>query len=123
MVGFRLFAEDTIGAMDLYGFTRDAFDETTRAIGTVLASHAAMALAGAQVHSHDLDTINGLREALVARDVIGQAKGILMARQHIDADAAFALLVRASQDQNVKLRVLAEDVATTGELPTRESPE
>jgi transcriptional regulator with GAF, ATPase, and Fis domain len=124
MLGFRLFtAEDTLGALDLYGFRRNAFDETTRAIGTVLASHAAMALAGAQVRSHDLDTINGLRDALVARDVIGQAKGILMARHRIDADAAFDLLVRVSQDQNVKVRTLAEYVAATGELPTRELPE
>jgi transcriptional regulator with GAF, ATPase, and Fis domain len=123
MLGFRLFAaEDTLGALDLYGFSRNAFDETTRAIGTVLASHAAMALAGAQVHSHDLETINGLRDALVARDVIGQAKGILMTRHGIDADAAFALLARTSQDQNVKVRVLAERVAATGELPTRETP-
>ena len=45
------------------------------------------------------------------------AKGILMATQDLDADSAFALLVRASQAQNVKLRKLAEEVARTQQLP------
>jgi transcriptional regulator with GAF, ATPase, and Fis domain len=121
LLGFRLFAAaDTIGALDLYGNRRGAFDETSRALGIVLASHAAIALAGAQIHEHDLDTITGLTEALVARDVIGQAKGILMAGRGIDADDAFALLSRTSQNQNVKVRVVAEQVAQTGELPEQE---
>jgi AmiR/NasT family two-component response regulator len=58
-----------------------------------------------------------LSAALVARDVIGQAKGILMASRHVDAGAAFDLLVAASQKLNVKVRDLADDVARTGELP------
>jgi transcriptional regulator with GAF, ATPase, and Fis domain len=118
MLGFRLFAaEDTLGSLDLYGYRRGAFDDASRALGTVLAAHASMALAGAQVHESDLDTISGLSAALVARDVIGQAKGILMASRHVDAGAAFDLLVAASQKLNVKVRDLADDVARTGELP------
>jgi putative methionine-R-sulfoxide reductase with GAF domain len=117
MVGFRLFVdEDTLGALDLYGYARGAFDETSRAIGSILASHAALALGGAQLHQDDLDTVAGLREALVTRDVIGQAKGILMATRHVDADTAFTLLVRASQTQNVKVRDIAEEVARTQQL-------
>ncbi|HEX7521433.1 MAG TPA: GAF and ANTAR domain-containing protein [Acidimicrobiia bacterium] len=119
LLGFRLFlAEDTLGALDLYGYRAGAFDdESSRAIGTVLASHASMALAGAQLHERDLDTVAGLREALLTRDVIGQAKGILMATQHVDANAAFDLLIKASQDQNNKVRTIAEIVAQTGALP------
>ena len=118
MLGFRLFAAaDTIGALDLYGYRRAAFDETSRALGTVVAAHAAMALIGAQVHERDLETIAGLNEALVSRDEIGQAKGILMAGRKIDADAAFALLVATSQRHNLKLRAVAADVVRTGTLP------
>lgn len=51
-----------------------------------------------------------LQEALTSRDVIGQAKGILMAAEGIPADAAFLLLVRASQRENRKLRVVASDL-------------
>jgi hypothetical protein len=118
ILAFRLFsAEDTLGALNLYSRARGAFDEAARAFGGVYAAHAALALAGAQVHEHDVALVNSLHDALVARDVIGQAKGILMATRHIDADAAFALLRTTSQDLNIKLRVIAEEVATTGALP------
>jgi hypothetical protein len=118
MLAFRLFAaEETLGALDLYGTSRRAFDEAARALGTVFAAHAALALAGAQVHERDLAVVDGLQEALTTRDVIGQAKGILMATRRIDADAAFDVLRVTSQTLNVKLRTVADQVAATGELP------
>ncbi|HWD02036.1 MAG TPA: ANTAR domain-containing protein [Amycolatopsis sp.] len=49
-----------------------------------------------------------LRQAISTRDLIGQAKGILMQRQ--GADEAFAVLQRTSQDLNVKLVDLARTV-------------
>jgi len=118
MLGFRLFAAaDTIGSLNLYSRSRAAFDEASRATATVLAAHAALALVGAQLHDHDLEVIANLNDALVTRDEIGQAKGILMATRKIDARAAFDLLVRASQERNVKISRLAQEVARTGELP------
>jgi transcriptional regulator with GAF, ATPase, and Fis domain len=118
ILAFRLFAaEDILGALNLYSRSRGAFDEAARAFGGVYAAHAALALAGAQVHAHDVALVNGLHDALIARDVIGQAKGILMATRHIDAEGAFALLRTTSQELNIKLRVVAEDVALTGALP------
>ena len=51
-----------------------------------------------------------LREALASRDVIGQAKGMLMEREGISADQAFDILRRVSQRSNVKLRELAEQI-------------
>ena len=120
MLAFRLFAsEETLGALDLYSRQRGAFDESARAFGTVFAAHAALALAGAQVHAHDLAVADGLQEALVTRDVIGQAKGILMATRHVDADTAFDLLRTTSQHRNVKLRALADQVVLSGTLPER----
>ena len=120
VLAFRLFAsEETLGALDLYSGRRGAFDESARAFGTVFAAHAALALAGAQIHAHDVAVADGLREALATRDVIGQAKGILMATRHIDADAAFDLLRTTSQDRNVKLRAVADHVVFAGTLPER----
>ncbi len=52
-----------------------------------------------------------MEEAVETRDVIGQAKGILMAREHINADEAFELLRQSSQRLNIKLRALAQQVA------------
>ncbi len=118
MLAFRLFAdEDTLGALDLYGRRPGAFDPNDRAFGTVFAAHAALALAGAQLHEHDLADIDGLRQALEARDLIGQAKGILMATHHIDSATAFDLLRTTSNNRNQKLRTVADRIVQTRTLP------
>ena len=50
------------------------------------------------------------------RDVIGQAKGILMERHKINADQAFALLVRQSQASNRRLAAVAQEMVEIVEL-------
>jgi AmiR/NasT family two-component response regulator len=55
--------------------------------------------------------VDGLQKAMAARSVIEQAKGVLMSTMHIGPDAAFAVLVAASQRENVKLRDLARRIA------------
>lgn len=60
--------------------------------------------------------IRQLRAALEHRTVIGQAEGMLMQRYAIDADAAFAVLVRLSQAANVKLHTIAEHLTNGDEL-------
>jgi AmiR/NasT family two-component response regulator len=76
-----------------------------------VASGVSAAIAEAAAH------IRQLRTALDSRDVIGQAKGILMERYRLTPDGAFALLARASQDTNVKLREVATELCRTGSLP------
>ena len=56
------------------------------------------------------DLADNLQTALAGRAVIDQAKGILMGQQRVDADAAFDMLRRASQRENVKLRDIAQRV-------------
>ncbi len=55
-----------------------------------------------------------LREALLSRQVIGQAQGRLMDRYGLDADAAFAVLVQLSQANDTELREIAARVAGGG---------
>ena len=105
-LGFRLFVEgDTLGALNLFSKAADAFNEESRTVGVVFAAHAAVALSTAM---HD----EQMEEALESRDLIGQAKGILMAREGISADQAFDMLRRASQRLNVKLRDVAGSVVS-----------
>jgi AmiR/NasT family two-component response regulator len=59
--------------------------------------------------------VAGLEVALLTRDIIGQAKGILMERYRITADEAFDRLRTASQHKNRKVRDLAEELASTGD--------
>jgi AmiR/NasT family two-component response regulator len=57
-----------------------------------------------------------LRAGMDTRDVIGQAKGVLMERYKITADQAFMLLIGSSQRTHLKLRDVAEQLTATGEL-------
>lgn len=110
MLSFHLYARnDTIGALNIYARAADAFNESSVHMGTLLATHAAVALTQTKKEAN-------LRIALESRDVIGQAKGILMERFKIDNAAAFDLLIAVSQHTHRKLRDIAEDLATTGSL-------
>nr|WP_274617545.1 GAF and ANTAR domain-containing protein [Nesterenkonia sp. AY15] len=110
MLAFQLFVVgDNLGALNLYSSQVDAFDDDSEHVGLIVASHAAVALADAQ-------QVSQLHEAVQSRDVIGQAKGILMERYRITDHQAFLLLAKASQHTNKKLQVLAEDLVNSGEL-------
>ncbi len=60
-------------------------------------------------------------QVLTSRAVIDWAIGIVMAQQHCDAEAAFGILRRASQNRNVRLRELAAEIVTavSGKTPSR----
>ena len=59
----------------------------------------------------------GLNVALDGRKLIGQAQGILMATYDLDQDRAFEVLRRYSQDHNIKLREVAQDIVELRKLP------
>lgn len=106
------------GAMNIYSRKPGMLgDELTRDRALLLATHAALALAHTKALRLSELREAQLRRALDTRDVIGQAKGILMNRRGISADEAFELLRRTSQDLNVKLAELAHTLtARHGEL-------
>jgi AmiR/NasT family two-component response regulator len=54
--------------------------------------------------------IHNLQDAVRTRGLIGNAVGIIMERYQLSDDRAFAFLTRLSQDGNVKLRVVAEQI-------------
>ena len=110
-LSFQLFVQgDNLGALNLYARQPHAFGEESEDVGLVLAAHAAVALAGAQHEQH-------LRRAVDNRDLIGQAKGILMERYRLTADQAFQALSRVSQQTNRKLVDIAEELTQTGAVP------
>jgi hypothetical protein len=92
----------TAGALNLFADRPASFTPEPQRDATIalLAAHATPPLAAAVRYESAL-------AALESRDLIGQAKGLLMARSEIDSDAAFELLVRASQRMNVKLVEIA----------------
>lgn len=117
-LSFQMFLRaDALGALNLFAYQPNAFREEDEVIGQLLAQHAAVAYAEATRHYH-------LGVALENRDLIGQAKGILMQRDNLTAAAAFDLLSRASQDTNLKLadvaRWLVEETERTASDTTPE---
>lgn len=111
VLSFQLSATgDTIGTLNLYAHAAHAFTEESVLVGTMLSAHAAIAMDATVA-------IDRLHQALAGRDVIGQAKGILMERYQLTDDQAFDLLIAASQHTNRKLHDIAADLVATGTLP------
>ncbi|WP_433783941.1 GAF and ANTAR domain-containing protein [Actinomycetospora sp. CA-101289] len=88
-------------ALNLYSADANPFDEQSRTMAGLFGVQASLLLYGSDQAAH-------LQRAVDSRDLIGQAKGILMERFTIGDDAAFQMLVRTSQDTNVKLTAVAE---------------
>lgn len=110
LLSFRLFVEgSTLGALNIYSDKPFAFTDESTIVGEVLAQHAAVAMMGVAAETQ-------LKGALVTRDIIGQAKGILMHWMDVTGLEAFSLLTRLSQDSNKKLvdiaRLLVEQHET-----------
>ena len=96
------------GALNIYSFDVGGIDELDRDMAVILAAHASTALAATMASTAAELEAAQLQQALTTRDVIGQAKGILMERRGISADEAFDALRRASQSLNVKLTQVAQ---------------
>ena len=73
----------------------------------MLATHAAVALIAN-------DERLQFQSALASRDVIGQAKGMIMERFDVDAVRAFELLKSLSQNSNTRLAVVAQEIVSRG---------
>ena len=103
-------ADRCYGALNLYGNARHAFDHTELRLARMAAARAADALASVVTLAGARTVAGQMEQAMASRAVIEQAKGILMARHGIDEVVAFQLLRRQSQEQNLKLRVLASQL-------------
>jgi GAF domain-containing protein len=99
------------GALNIYSRNSDILRQEGRDTALLLATYASLALASTQAVAQAQLQAEHLRRAIDSRDVIGQAKGILMQRRGISADAAFDLLRQTSQQLNVKLAELAMKLA------------
>jgi GAF domain-containing protein len=105
-----------IGALNLYSKSARGYDETAEETAVLFSEQAAVACANAEIYWRTHSLTEHLREALESRDVIGQAKGILMARRKCTPEAAFDALRKVSQHRNIKLREIAEQVVYLGDL-------
>jgi hypothetical protein len=109
IMAFQMFiADENMGALNVYAEKPNAFDAASRAIGLVFAAHTSVAWNTARREDQ-------FRRALASRDVIGQAKGMVMERYGVDAVQAFDLLRKLSQDSNVPLIRIATDLVANAD--------
>lgn len=114
--------EDRLWAsLNLYRSEDGSWDERTEALARLMARQAADVLASSVALAQREHINVTLRRALETRTAIGQAQGVLMARQGIGPDEAFDILRRASQRTNRKLRDVAAEIvagaASSGPRP------
>ncbi|WP_410631108.1 ANTAR domain-containing protein [Amycolatopsis sp. cmx-4-83] len=100
------------GSLNLYGTGDEGFGTLDAALLQLYTTAAEAALRSTHRYHAAQGTIVQLKTALDTRAVIDQAKGIIMALHRITADQAFDLLVAQSQQQNVKLRDVADQFVT-----------
>jgi GAF domain-containing protein len=101
---------ETIGVINIYRDRPTAWSDEDIGAAQILASMGAGYILNANQLKAQHTLSEQLHAAIDSRDLIGQAKGIIMAQEQIDSDAAFEVLRQRSQDDNRKLRDIAEDV-------------
>jgi GAF domain-containing protein len=117
--------ERAFGALNIYSQTQSGFSDVDKHVAKLFAEQAAVLLANAFTLLGSIQLGEQLWEALASRELIGEAKGILMQQQSCTRDEAFDILRRASQRENRKLRDLAESLvlAVEGRAETQRAPE
>lgn len=113
-LGMRLHRDSSEqAALNCYSRSTDELDPYLEEHAEVFATWASMALGRVESEHH-------FRTALSTRRQIGIAIGILMERYGLDDEQAFEFLRRTSQEENRKLRDLAEDLVRLTRAQPRE---
>jgi hypothetical protein len=116
VLSLKLFSEgSSLTALNFYAEPPGVFDDESIELAVVYAAHTTVAW-------NIVRREDQFHSALASRDVIGQAKGILMERFDIDAVDAFELLRRLSQQSNTELTEIAQRVVTSAHPPRARSP-
>ncbi|MGV0717873.1 GAF and ANTAR domain-containing protein [Mycolicibacterium sp. XJ662] len=111
IMAFQLFiAGKTMGALNIYAESPNVFGEEAKKLGLVFATHSSVVWNSARRDEQ-------FKRALASRDTIGQAKGMVMERYGVDAVRAFDLLRKISQESNVPLAQVAEELVLKAQSP------
>lgn len=105
-----------IGALNLYSETEGNYVGLATA-AEVFAAQAAVVLANAQAYASAEQLNDNLRGALRTREIIGEAKGIVMERERVSEEEAFDILSRVSRQTNTKLHAVAQQVVDSTQSP------
>ncbi len=108
-----LVAEQPLGALNIYSATERAFGLEQQQLAALFATQAATILTDAGVDRINTDFATRMFEALLAREVIAQAQGVLMARQNVGRAEAAAALHRAARAAEISVLAHATDIVAS----------
>jgi hypothetical protein len=111
---------DATGAITCYSRRVIGFDRPASRTGDILAAHASVALERTFGRLTFATRTETWQRALPSRDLIGQAKGALMQRHHVDADQALLEIGHLSQRLNKKVKTSPNRSSRIGDCPTRD---
>lgn len=101
--------------LSFFGSKPEVFGMDSQALGATLAAHASIALI-TDDRQHQFES------ALASRDVIGQAKGMIMERFNVDAIRAFEMLRKISQNSNTPVNDVARSLTSAALGTPRRAP-
>jgi hypothetical protein len=108
----------------LFGVRPGVLDAESAPMAELLAAFGSAMLTNATAYTQVQRTASQLKDAVVARSVVDQAKGILMHALGCDADEALKRLRQESQRRHIKVTEVATEVVAAydgGEPRTRAS--
>jgi GAF domain-containing protein len=102
-----------VGALNIYSRSVAAFAPKDQKLASVFATEASIILTDAGAGVTDDQLAGRLQAALQARSIIAQAQGVIMEREGVGEQAAYAVLRRLSQRTNTPLLERSEDIVAS----------
>ena len=98
----------TVGALNLYSRTADAFDAGSEEAVRAIAEYAAETISTSPLYAYSLDMVEGLVETMETRAVVAQATGVIMAGEQTTSDEALDRLRDLALHSGASMRTVAE---------------
>ncbi|OUM42461.1 GAF and ANTAR domain-containing protein [Arthrobacter agilis] len=99
-------------ALNFYAAQPGTFSSSTQSLAEGFATQAAKALQMVLRVSQHANTSSNLRAAMESRTMIDIAIGIIMGQNRCSQAEAYAMLTRASNAQNIKVREIARKIVS-----------
>jgi anti-anti-sigma factor len=109
--------DQPVGALNIYSRTPAAFTPTDQKLASVFATEVSTILTDAGMDLAGDQLAGRVNEALLTRQVIAQAQGVIMQRDGVDEDAAYTALRRMSLVSGMTLREEADYILTVASSP------
>ena len=103
-------AGGSLGAVKVYAEDPGTFDAYSEQLLTLFSAQASILVANVQTHERAKRLSEGMRAAFRDRDAVSIAKGLLMARNSVDEETAFAMLIARSGQAGAPLVRTARDI-------------